>query len=512
MSRRTVARAVNEGGKYGELQLRREIMDAPGFIESSDGTTHRGLTVESRHITLLMPSYDLDVDDSDRSTWTSQTRFIEVAPALDHTAQRQFEGTLKAAGRIADTYSRTPLATQNNRTMDTDDYHRKKMGENKDHAADGKKGFGLSAAHKKDIDESTGFDRLFSSEGWAKTSFSHSVPTPEAQQNKCTHIFGGCCCHKDLNVVKYGYHAVQNIYDKHDIPPPVLLANKSNAATIDLGANDPDSAADKAAIFVQERKRELYGLEEPTKFPDVSNTRYGCYTYAAAEVVCFHGIIQELVEQIIDAKTKSGTELVALALYGVSVSWPYMTMVRGPKEAPVNLLDLTDLHRKLPVFCSHLASNPHIILDPTTSLELLTINGRPFMNNFLFAMVDQLRPRLPHLFLVISTMFSGCETGWIQFTPEFHVGGTFDRLTPLQRSLLLLIPATNDRNEGMLGSYWQHMKHHPNSTAQSFSNQIRWERNDTQAFIRKFCDDAILKFVMREIRKDGASGQRAMFR
>jgi hypothetical protein len=107
--------------------------------------------VESRHITLLAPTYDPGVDDSDRSTWTSQTRFIEVAPALDHTAQRQFEGTLEAASRIADTYSRSPLAAQENRTMETDDYHRKKMGENKDHAADGKKGFGLSAAHKKDI-------------------------------------------------------------------------------------------------------------------------------------------------------------------------------------------------------------------------------------------------------------------------------------------------------------------------------------------------------------------------
>lgn len=80
----------------------------------------------------------------------------------------------------------------------------------------------------------------------------------------------------------------------------------------------------------------------------MSNTRYRCYTYAAAFVVKFHGIIQEVVEEVIDAKTKSGqanhvefnilkglncavtiTELVALAGYGVSVSWPYMGMVRG---------------------------------------------------------------------------------------------------------------------------------------------------------------------------------------
>jgi hypothetical protein len=44
------------------------------------------------------------------------------------------------------------------------------------------------------------------------------------------------------------------------------------------------------------------------------------------------------------------TAMVALALYGVSVSWPYMAQVRGTKEKIVNLLSLTDLHRKLPVF------------------------------------------------------------------------------------------------------------------------------------------------------------------
>jgi heme/copper-type cytochrome/quinol oxidase subunit 3 len=109
-------------------------------------------------------------------------------------------------------------------------------------------------------------------------------------------------------------------------------------------------------------------LDEPGKFPDVSNNRYGCYTYAAAEVVCFHSIIQSLITETIDGKTKSNlnhvekyiliglncpvtmTAMVALALYGVSVSWPYMAQVRGTKEKIVNLLSLTDLHRKLPVF------------------------------------------------------------------------------------------------------------------------------------------------------------------
>ncbi|KAJ6523154.1 hypothetical protein B0H19DRAFT_1277025 [Mycena capillaripes] len=189
-----------------------------------------------------------------------------------------------------------------------------------------------------------------------------------------------------------------------------------------------------------------------------------------------------------------------------------MAMVRGTKDKPIiNLLSLTDLHRKLPQFCSYMASNPHIILDPTTPWDKLTIDGRPFTDQLLLHAIQELRPHLPNLFLVISTMFAGCEKGWVQFSPEFHVGGTFDRLTPAQRAMLV-IPSTNDRNEGTLGSYHVHARYHPNRTARSFSNQTRWERSNTEAFIKKICDGAVQTYVMREVRKDGASGARAEFR
>ncbi|KAJ7115156.1 hypothetical protein C8R44DRAFT_928100 [Mycena epipterygia] len=499
MSARTVARAIDKGRKYGEIQLAREILEAPGFVESSDGTTHRGITVESRHITLLVPSYAPDADDSDKSTWVHRTRFMEVAPALDHTGQSQFEGTRKVAERIADTYSRSPLAVQEKRLMDKNDYWRKKIGESKDHAADGKKEFNFSAAHKKeiiirdmgraamdDVDIQTGIillamlditdDDLMSVGKVSESEFEvlstqarselteqvlelklgeerFNILTPDEQCNKCTHLYGGCCCHKDLNVVRYGYCAIQRIYSTHDIPSPVLLANKANAAIIDLGTDDPgDSAAvqnavessssgaikllqligallrhkdgergyqDRCTIFLRERKLKLLDLEEPGKFPDVSNNRYGCYTYAAAEVVCFHGIIQELVTEIIDGKTKAGqknhveanilkglncavtmTELVALALYGASVSWPYMAAV-GTKDRPINLVSLMPLHRKLPDFCAYIAANPKILLDSKTPLDKLTINAEPFADEFLIESIQQLRSDLPNLELVV---------------------------------------------------------------------------------------------------------------
>ncbi|KAJ7289195.1 hypothetical protein C8J57DRAFT_1627746, partial [Mycena rebaudengoi] len=56
------------------------------------------------------------------------------------------------------------------------------------------------------------------------------------------------------------------------------------------------------------------------------------------------------------------------------------------------------------------------------------------------------------------------------------------------------------------------LQYHPNSTPHSFSNQTRTERNNTEAFIKKCCDAAVEKYVMREVRRDGASGKRAKFR
>ncbi|KAJ7729867.1 hypothetical protein DFH07DRAFT_969386 [Mycena maculata] len=147
-----------------------------------------------------------------------------------------------------------------------------------------------------------------------------------------------------------------------------------------------------------------------------------------------------------------------------------MAQVRGTTEKPVNLLSLTDLHRKLPTFCAHIAANPHVILDPTTPLDELTIDGKPFLDDFLLHSIRQLQPELPNLSHMISRMFSGAETGWIIFTPEFHVGGTFDSLTPEQLAVLH-IPSTNDCSEGMLGTFRVHMRYHPNSTAHSFKNQ-----------------------------------------
>lgn len=118
---------------------------------SSDGTTHRKVTIEASHSTLLCPTYAPGVDDSDQSTWTSQTRFVRVEPAIDHKAQTQFEGMKKMAEEISSTYSNSPLAERDGAKLEADEFFRKQEFQNMDHASDGKKKLNLCAEHKRKI-------------------------------------------------------------------------------------------------------------------------------------------------------------------------------------------------------------------------------------------------------------------------------------------------------------------------------------------------------------------------
>jgi hypothetical protein len=133
------------------------------------------------------------------------------------------------------------------------------------------------------------------------------------------------------------------------------------------------------------------------------------------------------------------------------------------------------------------------------------------MDGMLVMSIQILASELPDLELMISAMFSGCMAGWYQFTKEFVAGGPIDQLTVEQR-LRMFIPATNDASEGALGSWRVNARFHPNGTASGFSNKTRLERNNTEMFIEKLCEHDDQRYVMRQVRIEGASGANAKFR
>ena len=52
-------------------------------------------------------------------------------------------------------------------------------------------------------------------------------------------IWAGCGCHKDLNTVQGGYAAAMQWWIDNDVRPPVLLANRDNAAILkDMTSQD----------------------------------------------------------------------------------------------------------------------------------------------------------------------------------------------------------------------------------------------------------------------------------
>lgn len=59
-------------------------------------------------------------------------------------------------------------------------------------------------------------------------------------------VIGGCCGHKDGNASEGEYKAMHDIWPTLDAPPPILLANKDNAATIALGKSSDSGAVLRA--------------------------------------------------------------------------------------------------------------------------------------------------------------------------------------------------------------------------------------------------------------------------
>jgi hypothetical protein len=378
-------------------------------------------------------------------------------------------------------------------------------------------------------------------------------------------LFAGCCGHKDLNAFKYGIMRMNLTWETAERPPPVLLANKANDAVIRLG-EEADSAAVQRAVdsssrggvklaslagalfnhkteesgyqdvhrmFIAKQKREIHGIRTNKKFPDTSNTRYQSHSYAAAELVTFLDSYVSLLEVSRDSKKQAGynhleqnvakgledastlAEMAVMALYGNAVSWPYLSQVRGADGTVVNLLDpaIIALHQRLPEFCDHIAANPRLLIDAISGDDFskITLDGKPWMDEMLIMSIQILASELPDLELMISAMFSGSADGWRQFTQEFLPGGPIDQLTPEQQ-FRMFIPATNDSNEGALGSWRVHARFHPNGTAAGFSSKTRVERNNTEMFIEKICTDDDQLYVMRQVRIQGSSGENVKFR
>ncbi|KAJ6531015.1 hypothetical protein B0H10DRAFT_1791827 [Mycena sp. CBHHK59/15] len=615
MSRRTVGRVVTEAGIKVRIQLGHELARAKAICLSSDGTSNRNIKCEARHLTYEAPTYTSDPNEPQTAF---RTRLVEVDYALDHTAQTQYEGWDITNHKIVDAYINSPLGCRDSlegHAYELNDMWRKMVAYNSDHASDvraaarkcterkrlvaecdlGKQQIEtMSVAEIEDAlwevvqemcDDPAGLDPRYHQPRFYNSSelmFCSSIPDdlrtealqalaahlgskafeelPEARQNILTRtVIAGCCAHKDHNCTKAGVAGMSAAWELLGLTPPILLANKDNAATIALG-EDADSEAVERALKASQRgayklvsicgnlfrhkddkkghqdlhrhffakvKFDVTGENSTVKFPDTSNTRYGTHLAGAAELISYHSGYRHFLSIICDSKQTPGlnhseqnalngieddatmTECGVMTLYKNAVPDGYLEESR---KAGINHIDLAPLHRRVIAHIEKLIENPNLLLDPTTPCEEATVDGKPFRDQFAVDSVHFMAARLPHLEKILVAFLKATLPAWKRFSKEFEAGGIIDSLTPSEK-LLIFIPATNDANEGVLGGWRVHSRTRSASTINHFSAQTAYHRNDTEAFANAKLDteeDAL--YVMRLARVEDASGAMRKFR
>ncbi|KAF7335846.1 hypothetical protein MSAN_02331100 [Mycena sanguinolenta] len=382
----------------------------------------------------------------------------------------------------------------------------------------------------------------------------------ESQQTLLTTIiFAGCCEHKDHNCTKEGVVGMGKGWQLLGLTPPILLANKDNAATIALGVGADSDAVERALKasqrgahklvsicgnlfrhkddkkghqdlhrhFFTKVKFDVTGEHSTVKFPDTSNVRCGSHNAGAAELVTYHAAYLEFLSIIRDSKQTPGlnhseqnawnglndiptmTECCVMTLYKNAVSNQYVAATRKPG---VNHVDLGPLLTHVRAHIQKLHDNPDLLLDPTSSCEDATLDGKPFRDQFAVDSVHCMASRCPHLEVILKEFLKATLPAWERFSAEFAPDSIISLLSPAEK-LLISIPPMNDSNEGLLGGWRVHSRTRSATTIQHFSAQTAYHRNDTEGFADAVLDteeDAV--YIMRLARVEDASGAMRKFR
>jgi hypothetical protein len=194
-----------------------------------------------------------------------------------------------------------------------------------------------------------------------------------------------------------------------------------------------------------------------------------------------------------------------LALYGQTITHPYMREICGKANRHTNMLDLGPLHKKVEEHIQRISNNPDILLSQTASYTTGALDGLKWERPGAVAAILAMKENLPHLSAVISAFFSGALETWKRFTTEFTPGGIIDGATDCEKELAW-VPATNDANESILGVLRQFMRYHPNASLALFNAQMKYQRNGTQEWEEKYVEDDDYKYVMNRVRAEESTG------
>ena len=594
----TISRILREGYFAAQIQLGHEMKNAESMTFSADGTSHRSINYNSRHVHLIAEDYN----SPEGSTKQRVTRTFGIQSSKDGSSEeavKDWENTIK---KIVDLYSNSPLGKRSGGVLKFIDLLIKLVGMNTDHCSKEKKDARLLEALKTwAVDQHLGEEKFLEmsieevheffkkaeeemirkaggTHKWNKLSdikkAERSARMIEeavselgkeefdklSSEEKCIFrlfIWAGCGCHKDLNTVKGGYLAMAAWWYENELDEerPVLLANRDNdpvvqerAAALEKG-DTPTPAQERAfhkstrgaiktaeiagAIFNHKDKKKGHhdifrywwweNVGVPFTFPDTSNNRFQSYCDAAAALILYGDEFKDFLESLRINKqnttlnhmelnlwnalhcTSTITELAVLAIYAEAISYPYVKAIRTSDSKKKNMLDLGPFHSHVYDHMQKIIENPDILigrdLDLCESYKMATLDGEKWQNPAVVKKILDIIPTLPHFRDLLIAFFKGAAETWERFTSEFAPGGLIDEATAEERELAWL-PAANDENEGLLGSFRHLMNYQPQLTLLSFNSLSMFFRNNTQAFMAaKFTEEEDYRYIHKLARE-----------
>ncbi|EDR08997.1 uncharacterized protein LACBIDRAFT_296659 [Laccaria bicolor S238N-H82] len=536
---------------------------------SSDSTSHKHIEFESRTIALKVVDY---LNPTKEPKWTMRT--LGVGTSVNHTSEMQVNGLKERLQEIAEIFNNSPLAKPDQKKSHEIlriwrmEVILQRLGEEALFQMDVTRVIALFVPLKgKQIEKHGG------QEAWDKLTEDKRATAdieiirevgkqvfeklPEDHQRCLTSfIRTGCCMHKDLNCVKWGDKAVQGMWEKENKTPPILLANKDNAAV--LAGRTESSTQTNAEIRAEEVSKHggshttaLGGMicrNKDTKkgqqdtydyymlchvghrvpYPDVSNTCYGSHGEAAGTIIAYHQHFINFMEFVRNTKDKPGemnieknfanalkdtptlTELCVLALYHVNISQPFMKHVRAHK----NLLDLKSFFENKVTFLNRVIGETEIWTSQEFTHEAGTLDGDEWDEWGMKVMnaVKELAPSLPDLKSAILAFVSGARDTFVErFSDEFKEAGDIDKLTEAERQTLFFSP-TNDGNEGALRSLRLGKRRRPGETLHKFNALFTARQNHTEEFMSEKLKENVDHIYLRQVActRDESHFQRRM--
>jgi hypothetical protein len=279
-------------------------------------------------------------------------------------------------------------------------------------------------------------------------------------------------------------------WKESNVEPPVLLANRDNAAILkDLSVeSDIATPAQERAFQMSSRggvkatqlagsilnhADDKKGHHDTFRiwwtinvgcdftFPDTSNNRFQSHCTGAAALLQHLSHFIDFLEFVKSKKktmrfshmeenlwkalhcTATKTELAVLALYAQAITHPYMRVIRAPEHKKVNMLDLGPLHYKVQQHIKRIIEDPTFLVGPAVVPETGAMDGLQWETPEAMEAIKKLAPELPHLKPLLVAFFKGALETWKRFTSEFTPGGLIDEATTEEKDLAWM-PPTND--------------------------------------------------------------------